>query len=129
MPVKSSPSSVLKWPDAATVIQALRIWAEKMAPARPEMVRVGYIGSYSRGDWGVGSDLDVVILVSATDIPWERRAAEWNLTDLPVPVDVLVYTLEEWERLTQEGPLARWREEAIWVYHQEQGHVHHAGGA
>jgi hypothetical protein len=51
----------------------------------------------------VGSDLDVVILVSATDTPWERRAAEWDLTDLPVPADVLVYTVEEWERSGKRG--------------------------
>lgn len=129
MPAKSSSSSVRIWPDASTVVHALHFWAQKAAIARPEVVRVGYVGSYSRGDWGVGSDLDVVILVSATDTPWERRAAEWDFTEFPVPVDVLVYTLEEWERLGREGRLARLREEAIWVYSREGADVHHTGGA
>ncbi len=93
------------------------------------MVRVGYVGSRSRGDWGVGSDLDGVILVSATNTPWELRAAEWDLTDLPVPVDVLVYTVEEWERFGREGRLTRLREEAVWVYSREEADVHHTGGA
>lgn len=129
MPAKSSPSSVRKWPDAAAVVQALRLWAEKTAPTRPEMVRVGYVGSYSRGDWGVGSDLDVVILVAATDTHWERRAAEWDLTELPVLVDVLVYTVEEWERFQRQGLLTRLREDAVWVYRRQEEHVHHAGRA
>ncbi len=109
MPVRSWTSSVLKWPDARTVLAALQQWVE--TARRPDVLGIGYCGSYSRGDWGVGSDLDVVILVKETTASPERRAAEWDLTGLPVPVDVLVYTPEEWERLPR-----RFREETVWVY-------------
>lgn len=51
---------------------------------------------------GVGSDLDVVLIVSESDLPFEGRASKWDLTVLPVPVDVLVYTQGEWERMTQQ---------------------------
>ncbi|MBC7226118.1 MAG: nucleotidyltransferase domain-containing protein [Thermoflexales bacterium] len=109
MPVRLWTSSVLKWPDAPTVLEALRQWAERVR--RPDVLGIGYCGSYSRGDWGVGSDLDMVILLERTDAPPERRAAEWDVTDLPVPADVLVYSPEEWERLPR-----RLREETVWVY-------------
>jgi len=109
MPVRSWTSSVLKWPDAPTVLEALRQWAETVW--RPDVVGIGYCGSYSRGDWGVGSDLDVVIFVERATASPERRAAEWDLTGLPVPVDVLVYTPEEWENLPR-----RLREETVWLY-------------
>ena len=50
MPVRSSSSSVLRWPDAATVVGALRRWAKAMARAHPEVRGIGYFGSYARGD-------------------------------------------------------------------------------
>jgi len=81
------------------------------------VVRVGYFGSYARGDWGPGSDLDVIMIVRDSEESFERRAARWDTTELPVPVELLVYTQAEWERL---GPASRFYQtvmrEAIWVY-------------
>ena len=58
MPVRSLSSSVLKWPDAQTVERALRRWTKKAVRDRDDVLRA-YFGSYSRGGWGVGSDLDL----------------------------------------------------------------------
>ena len=58
MPVRSLTSSVLRWPDSQTVDQAVRRWAEKVVRQRQHVVRIGYFGSYARGDWGVGSDTE-----------------------------------------------------------------------
>lgn len=96
MPVRSSTSSVVRWPDATTVDRAIRQWAHGVAATRSALRRIGYFGSYARGDWGVGSDLDVIIIVAAARLPFERRAVEWDLTELPVPADVFVYTEAEW---------------------------------
>ena len=115
MPVRSSSASVLRWPDAATVVGALRRWAKAMAPAHPEVCGIGYFGSYARGDWGVGSDLDVVLIVDRSPEPFEQRGARWDTTRLPVPVDLLVYTMEEWERLGREGRRLDRRGELIWL--------------
>ncbi len=116
MPVRSLNSSVLIWPDEGQVLEALRRWAENAKARHKSLLRVGYFGSYARGDWGVGSDLDVVLIVSESDLPFERRAAEWDLTELPVPVDVLVYTIREWERIiTQPGIWLKRRNEVVWV--------------
>jgi hypothetical protein len=49
MPVKSSTSSVLAWPDARTVALAFRAWAEKLLAAHPEVLRAGYVGSCADG--------------------------------------------------------------------------------
>lgn len=119
MPVRSLSSSVFTWPDARTVAEALRRWAERVAGARPGVRRVGYFGSYAGGDWGVGSDLDVIVIVDAAEEPFLRRPASWDLTELPVPAEVLVYTEEEWRSL---DPRSRFRQtlarEAVWVYGQ-----------
>ena len=81
-------------------------------------MRVGYFGSYARGDWGVGSDLDlVVILTECGEPPLRRGLAFDTISGFPVPVDLLVYTQDEWRRLeTQEAPFVRrLRAEVAWV--------------
>lgn len=116
MPVRSLSSSVLKWPDAATVDRAVRAWASEAA-SRGGVVRIGYFGSYARGDWGVGSDVDLVVLVERSERPFETRASQWNPASLPVPADILVYTTAEWDALPRDGRFRRMLErEATWVW-------------
>ena len=117
MPVRSLSSSVARWPDRQTVDRALRAWAAGAMETRPDVVRIGYFGSYARGDAGVGSDLDVVVIVETSDTPFERRATDWDTTALPVPTDLLVYTQQEWQTLLEEGNAfaRRVEEEAIWI--------------
>lgn len=103
MPVRSLNSSVLKWPDAKAVTSAVRRWVEEILQKRTDVLRIGYFGSYARGDWGVGSDLDLVVVVESSSQPADRRSVEWDTTRLPVPSDVLVYTREEWESLSRQG--------------------------
>ncbi|MDW8212604.1 MAG: nucleotidyltransferase domain-containing protein [Roseiflexaceae bacterium] len=107
----------MKWPDAQTVERALREWAQALAAQHPDVVRVGYIGSYARGDWGVGSDVDVLLIVAQADLPFEQRAAAWDATPLPVPADLLVYTLDEWRNLPRDSRFVQVVErEARWVW-------------
>jgi hypothetical protein len=118
MPVRSLSSSVFRWPDAKSVNGAVRRWVDERAQERADILRVGYIGSYARGDWGVGSDLDLIIVVEKSAQPFWRRPLDWDITSLPVPTDLIIYTLEEWHELTTQGgrfygTIAR---EAVWVY-------------
>ncbi len=99
MPVKSSDSPVINWPGIDQVIGDLEQWVEDLVARREDVVKLGYFGSYAKGDWSVGSDLDLVIVLSSTQESFERRAADFNTTGLPVPVDLLVYTLKEWEKM------------------------------
>lgn len=116
MPVRSSTTSVLAWPDAPTVASAFRAWAEKLLAHHPEVLRAGYIGSCADGRWGFGSDLDVLLIVERSDTPYERRAAQWDTLSLPVPVDLRVYTREEWNGLPPDGRFMRAvRNHGVWV--------------
>ncbi len=121
MPVRSLSSSVLRWPDAHTVDAAVRRWASHIARQHPEVVRVGYFGSYARGDWGVGSDLDIIIMVDQAARPFPERPQAWDTTELPVPADLFVYTVAEWQRLQ-----GRFRQtisrEVVWAYNKCQGY-------
>lgn len=117
MPVRSLSSSVLKWPDKEAVDSAVRRWAQRMAVERKDILQIGYFGSYARGNWGVGSDLDLIIIVESSSEPMERRAVKWDTTDLPVPADLLVYTEDEWQKMRLQGRFGRTvMREAVWVY-------------
>lgn len=117
MPVRSLRSSVLVWPDASQVDAAVRAWASRLTAERFDVRRIGYYGSYARGDWGPGSDLDVVLVVASASEPFIRRPIEWDLTELPVPADLLVYTEDEWRSLDPDSRFARTiAREVIWVY-------------
>jgi uncharacterized protein len=80
------------------VDDAVRRWAKKVLQQRPDVVQVGYFGSYARGDWGVGSDLDLIIIVKGSEKPFYMRAGEWDTKGIPVPTDMLVYTQDEWQQ-------------------------------
>ncbi|MFW5871351.1 MAG: nucleotidyltransferase domain-containing protein [Verrucomicrobiota bacterium] len=121
MPVRSLNSSVLKWPDAATTHKAVRDWAIEQAANNPEIVRIGFFGSYAEGNWGVGSDLDLVMVVKESLEPFERRACRWDTTSLPVPADLLVFTEQEWEEGWFSQKFNRiMRKKVVWVYPGEK---------
>jgi predicted nucleotidyltransferase len=103
------------------VDQSVRSWSIKQAQQRPELKRLGYFGSYARGDWGVGSDLDLIVVVDDTREPFDRRSLNYELHHLPVPADILVYTSMEWKELQKRNDrfsrmLAG---EVIWTYSRD----------
>jgi predicted nucleotidyltransferase len=99
------------------VDSAVRSWAKDISEERKDVQRIGYFGSYARGDWGVGSDLDIVVILDSSDKPVEQRAVDWNTSDLPVPSDLLIYTFEEWQKMKDAGRLGRTlMQETVWIY-------------
>jgi len=94
MPVRSSSSWLLEWPDTQKVLAAVVRWAEEQAAAHPELLAVGVFGSYGRGEGAVGSDLDLLLLVGTSPLPpWER--GQFAFEKLPLACDPLVYTPQE----------------------------------
>jgi uncharacterized protein len=105
MPVRLLNSSIMRWPSHAEVHSAIDQWVKDGSGANPpNWLAVGYFGSYARGEAGVGSDLDLVMVVLESDLPFERRATVWDFHAIPVPVEVSVYTLTEWQRLSVNQP-------------------------
>jgi predicted nucleotidyltransferase len=121
MPVRSLSLSIIKWPDLSAVKDSIDRWAREEVPKHPDLLRLGYFGSYAREDWGVGSDLDLVAIVTESCEAFERRNVSWSLTSLPVPADLLIYTEDEWKSLEGKGGLfARTLfQETVWIYVKE----------
>lgn len=117
MPAKSSASSVKLWPTAELVLAALREWAADQRRSRPELRALGYFGSYARGDSGFGSDLDLVAVLDESDVPRLARNRDWPYEQLPVPSDLVIFTVDEWHRMMEHGGrFARvMSDEVVWV--------------
>ncbi len=117
MPVRSLSSPVLRWPDATEVERTLHTWTDAVVRERSDIVRIGYFGSYARGDWGVGSDVDLIVVIERSDEPFERRPASWDVRSLAVAADLLVYTQEEWMAIDRQSRFGRMLGcEAKWLY-------------
>ena len=66
----------------------------------------------------MGSDLDLVVVLTECGEPPPRRGLAFDtISGFPLPVDLLVYTQDEWRRLeAQEAPfLRRLLAEVTWV--------------
>jgi uncharacterized protein len=114
MPVTSSRSSIKRWPNAESVLHTTAAWAQQLAAVAPSVVAVGCFGSYARGEAGVGSDIDLLV-VRRDDAPFPHLLGA-DVDALPVPADILHYTETELAALlVRGGRMARVvRDEALW---------------
>lgn len=104
MPVRSLNSAVFKWPSREVVLAAAREWAKALKASDPTVQEIYCIGSCARGNYGVGSDIDLVIVIDDVELSRVDRARRYAADYLPVPADVMVYTQAEWERETNKNP-------------------------
>jgi predicted nucleotidyltransferase len=97
---------------------ALVRWARALAEREHSLRAVGYFGSYARGDWGPGSDVDVVAVLTEDDTPPLERARRFDTASLPVPADLLIYTAAELDEVRTSGTRFAdvLRDEVRWVY-------------
>lgn len=118
MPVRSLNLPVFRWPDADSIDQSIRGWVDSIIDVQLGVNCIGYFGSYARGDWGVGSDLDIIVILKQSALPFEQRGMDWDTLSLPVPCDLIIYTLEEWEELQKKDTrfYRMLRDEVVWIY-------------
>jgi len=105
MPVRSLTQSLLRWPEQEQVLNQVRIWAVQVAVERAGLERLALFGSYGRGDAGVGSDLDLLLIDAGSSGPQYQRLLAWPLAELPLSCDALVLTPTEHAELL--GPAAQ----------------------
>jgi len=103
MPVRSLNQSVLRWPKPELILAAVQRWAEGQQAVRPSLAKVGVFGSYGRGDAGVGSDLDLLLVDGAATGAQHQRLLSWPLERLPLSCDALVLTPTELQELLASG--------------------------
>lgn len=99
MPVRLLTQSLLRWPEPEVVFQAVERWAEQQAQRYSSLQSVAVYGSYGRGEAGVGSDLDLLLIDAEAQGPQSSRYRQWPFETLPLGCDALVLTPLELEQL------------------------------
>ena len=95
MPPSSSSSVAIKSVDIGVVRAAADRWAHSLLAARPDVDEIVVFGSFEMGCWAPGSDLDVLIVLAASDQAPRDRIPSLLPGTFPVPVDVFPFTHAE----------------------------------
>lgn len=87
------------------LLPRLRVMAQRICAARPEVMEVRLFGSVARGDQVGVSDVDVLILLREPlpGDPLEQIRGFYPYFDLPLGVDILVSTREQLTQRLQSG--------------------------
>ena len=91
--------------DKAKVWQALTQWVDALRK-RPEVLAVILFGSMASNRMRAGSDVDVLIVLSESDLPFLERTVVYKPRRFPVDIDVFPYTWQEiqaGQKLAQEA--------------------------
>lgn len=88
---------------------------EELARRHPEIERVYLFGSLARGEAMPGSDADLIVVVSRSELPFPDRIPVYRPEGCRIGIDVFPYTREEFDamRLREEPFLTRALREAI----------------
>lgn len=71
------------------------------------VVQILLYGSFARGNYTPLSDVDILIMVDNTDIPFLCRKEAYSryFFSIPFDVNILVYTADEFNRMLESGNL------------------------
>lgn len=108
MLTQSFGSVKITWLDQPAVVRATERAVARLAKERPEVQRVILFGSLARGDAVPGSDVDLLVVISASDRSFLERIPLYHPDGVPIGVDVFPYTEGELASMLAQGnPLAR----------------------
>ena len=104
---ESSISARVRYAEPETIRKAVRDYARNIRGGHPEVRSIRWFGSWVRGDAGVGSDVDLCIIVDRCDKSRRDRMMDFLPRVFPVGIDLFVYTLSEFDALRMEHPRMR----------------------
>ena len=107
VPDESSISARVRYRDPEAIRKAVHDYAREVRNGHPEIHSIRWFGSWARGDAGVGSDVDLCIIVNRSDKPRRDRIMDFLPRIFPVGIDLFVYTLTEFDALGTEHPSMR----------------------
>lgn len=74
---------------------------------RPEVKRISVFGSYARGRRDLLTDLDLLVVMDTVAPFVDRLKTVYSLLNLPVDVDILCYTPDEFATMKESGFLRK----------------------
>ena len=90
--------------DYDALTKSLKETANRIRSNRPDVKRVLLFGSFAKGNYVPESDIDILIEVKDSPVPFlERRDAFVDyFTGLPFDLNILVYTEKELKKMLEE---------------------------
>jgi predicted nucleotidyltransferase len=85
------------------VWEALSSFVSTLRRQHPEVATVILFGSVVRGDSVPGSDVDLLVVLGESSIPFLDRIPRYLPSSFPVGVDVFPYTCDELEQMLSQG--------------------------
>lgn len=87
------------------IIARLKERAQELLTSHPQLLEVGLFGSLVRGDYGPGSDADLLVILEADARRLIDRMSEWLecFSGVGIAIDVFPYTMEENEAMQDSG--------------------------
>jgi predicted nucleotidyltransferase len=121
MQKQSSPSVKITYFDKEAVSEALSEFLKELEKRSPEIKRIILFGSFARGECVPGSDIDLLIVLRESNIPFLERIPKYMPSHFPVGVDVFPYTEGELREMLNSGNffVKRALEEGIEVLHKD----------
>ncbi|MFQ6132650.1 MAG: nucleotidyltransferase domain-containing protein [Armatimonadota bacterium] len=106
MPSRSSSSASSIYRDRGAILEALGELARQAVRRHPQLERVTLFGSLARGDYGLYSDADLLLVLKESEHSrYFDRIPEFldDFVRAPVPVELFPYTEDELARMTRDG--------------------------
>lgn len=98
MPVRSLHSSKIVWPTEDEVISSVKLFAKKVRSDFSQVIDIYLIGSYANQNAGVGSDIDLIIIVK--NITEKKKLyLELPTEKLILSADVQVFSENDWLKM------------------------------
>ena len=104
---ESSISARVRYAEPETIRKAVRDYARSIRDEHPEVRSIRWFGSWVRGDAGVGSDVDLCIIVDRSDKPRRDRVMDFLPLVFPVGIDLFIFTPSEFDALRTAHPSMR----------------------
>lgn len=99
---ESYGTASVTWLDRRAADDAAVVAARRLARRHPEITGVLLFGSIARGDAGPASDIDLVLVLEASDHPFPDRVSQYAPEIDELPVEVFPYTEDEARELLSE---------------------------
>ena len=93
--------------DHELLIHTLKKKSISIKAEYPDIVRGLLFGSFSKGNFLPESDIDILLIIEETDIPFLERKERFRpfFRDIPFDVNILVYTQSEIDLMHENGNL------------------------
>jgi predicted nucleotidyltransferase len=103
MQKKSSPFVKIEYLDKPAIMKAIEYLVKELSQNHPEIERISLFGSFARDEAVPGSDVDILIVLTDSNLPFKDRMMKYMPSSFPVGIDVFPYTRSEIEAMLGQG--------------------------